>query len=292
MLSLPWFHPTTNRSSASHSHRPGQRPLVGLPTKSQSYADPTGAERNHDRLKPILRVDDMTVRYRNVVALEQVSFGLEAGKMLGILGANGAGKSTLMKGILGLIPTVSGQVFYDGQPFQQQRHRVAYVPQRSQIDWAYPATVWDVVLMGRIRSAGWLSPISASSRRIALDALERLGMVDYRDRSIGELSGGQQQRVFLARAMTQQADLFLLDEPFVGVDQKTQTIIFDLLRELTQDGKTILVVHHDLGASLNQFDELLLLNRRLIAQGDRATVMTPENLHQAYGSFFQLPQAA
>jgi manganese/iron transport system ATP-binding protein len=240
-----------------------------------------------------LTVQGLTVAYRQLRALENVSFNLAWGQLVGIIGPNGAGKSTLLQAMLGLVPHQQQAIHLDGQPLSQQRQRIAYVPQRSQIDWQYPTTVWDVVLMGRVRQTGWLRSFSPTSRQVAMAALERVGMADYRQRSIGELSGGQQQRVFLARALAQQADLFLLDEPFVGVDQKTQTILFEIFEELRQNGKLVMVVNHDLGAAITHFDHLLILNRELIASGARQTVLSPEILQQAYqGNVFFFNGAA
>jgi manganese/iron transport system ATP-binding protein len=229
-----------------------------------------------------ISVSHLSARYRDVEALRDVSFAIEPGRMVGIFGPNGAGKSTLMKAMLGLIPLSSGNVLFGDRPLWEQLEQVAYVPQRSQIDWTYPATVWDVVMMGRVQKTGWFRRFSAPSRRVALAALERVGMSQYRDRPIGQLSGGQQQRVFLARALAQEAEVFCFDEPFVGIDQKTQTIMFRIFKELTQAGKTVLVVNHDLGQSITHFDDLILLNRDLIASGTREQVLTRENLHRAY----------
>ncbi|MCL6435527.1 MAG: metal ABC transporter ATP-binding protein [Leptolyngbyaceae cyanobacterium HOT.MB2.61] len=229
-----------------------------------------------------IMVSHLRVKYRSLEALRGISFVVEPGRMVGILGPNGAGKSTLIKAMLGLIPVTSGSVLYRGQPLVDQLERVAYVPQRSQIDWTYPATVWDVVLMGRVRKSGWFRPFSTPSRHIAAAALERVGMGEFRNRPIGQLSGGQQQRVFLARALAQEADILCFDEPFVGVDQKTQTVMFDVFHELAQAGKTVLVVNHDLGQSITHFDDLILLNTELIASGTRQQVLTPENLSCAY----------
>ncbi len=229
-----------------------------------------------------IMVSHLQVKYRALEALRDISFVVEPGRMVGILGPNGAGKSTLIKAMLGLIPVTSGSVLYWGQPLVDQLERVAYVPQRSQIDWTYPATVWDVVLMGRVRKSGWFRPFSTPSRHIAAAALERVGMGEFRNRPIGQLSGGQQQRVFLARALAQEADILCFDEPFVGVDQKTQTVMFDVFHELAQAGKTVLVVNHDLGQSITHFDDLILLNTELIASGTRQQVLTPENLSCAY----------
>jgi manganese/iron transport system ATP-binding protein len=236
-----------------------------------------------------IAVENLSVQYQSVQALEDVSFTLPPGHLVGIFGPNGAGKSTLIKAMLGLIPNVSGSVLYGDRPLASQRERVAYVPQRSQIDWTFPATVWDVVLMGRVRKTGYLNRFSVTSRRVAAEALERVGIAQFRDRRIGQLSGGQQQRVFLARSLAQEADVFCFDEPFVGIDQKTEDLLFGIFRELADRGKTVLVVNHDLGESITHFDRLLLLNRELIAYGDRNHVLTVENMTRAYGghvSFF------
>ncbi|NJP10680.1 MAG: metal ABC transporter ATP-binding protein [Leptolyngbyaceae cyanobacterium RU_5_1] len=231
----------------------------------------------------VITVSHLTVYYRTVQALWNVSFTVQSGRLTGIIGPNGAGKSTLLKGMLGLVPIAQGEAIYRDRPLMHQLDQVAYIPQRSQVDWTYPATVWDVVLMGRIRKSGWFRRFSTVSRRVATTALERVGMVDYRDRPIGQLSGGQQQRVFLARALAEEAEIFCLDEPLTGIDQKTEAIIFDILRELADSGKTVLVVNHDLGEAITHFDDLVLLNRELIAVGDRQSVLHPENMNRAYG---------
>lgn len=230
-----------------------------------------------------IEISHLGVSYRNVEALRDVSCVIYSGRLTGIIGANGAGKSTLLKAMLGLIPTTGGLILYAGQPLYKQLQRVAYIPQRSQIDWCFPATVWDVVMMGRVRKTGWFRRFSATSRRIAAAALERVGMLNYCQRRIGELSGGQQQRVFLARALAQEADIFCFDEPFVGIDQKTQDVIFKIFRELAADDKIVLVVNHDLGESITYFDDLILLNKEVIATGKRQQVLTRENLYNAYG---------
>jgi manganese/iron transport system ATP-binding protein len=230
-----------------------------------------------------LIINHLTVNYRLVQALSNVSFVVSPGSLVGIFGPNGAGRSTLVKAMLGLTSSVTGEVFYKGQPLTEQLERTAYVPQRSQIDWSFPASVWDVVLMGRVRKSGYFNRFSATSRRMAASALERVGMADYRDRRIGELSGGQQQRVFLARSLAQEADVLIFDEPFVGVDQKTEDILFRIFRELANAGKIVLLVNHDLGETVTHFDQLILLNRELIASGDRAHVLTLDNMTRAYG---------
>ena len=230
-----------------------------------------------------IAVNNLGVCYRTVEALRDISLNLSPGKVTGVFGPNGAGKSTLVKAMLGLIPSNAGTVSYDGQPLQNYLDRVAYVPQRSQIDWTYPVTVWDVVMMGRVRKTGWFRRFSGVSRRKAIAALEQVEMREYKNRPIGQLSGGQQQRVFLARSLAQEADVFFFDEPFVGVDQKTENIIFNIFHQLADEGKIVLVVNHDLGESITNFDELILLNKELIAAGQRKQVLKEENLNRAYG---------
>ncbi|WP_035987469.1 metal ABC transporter ATP-binding protein [Leptolyngbya sp. KIOST-1] len=230
-----------------------------------------------------LIVDHLSVNYRDVQALRNVNLTLRPGKLVGIFGPNGAGKSTLIKAMLGLMPVVTGQVSYGNAPLAHQRDRVAYVPQRSQIDWTFPATVWDVVMMGRVKKTGWFNRFSATSRQVATAALERVDMLAFRDRPIGALSGGQQQRVFLARALAQEADIFCFDEPFVGVDQKTEAVLFRIFRELAQAGNIVLVINHDLGESITNFDQLILLNKEVIAAGPRDWVLTRDNMTRAYG---------
>ncbi|MDT9341644.1 metal ABC transporter ATP-binding protein [Trichodesmium erythraeum 21-75] len=230
-----------------------------------------------------ITISHLGVHYRTLEALRNITLKIQAGRLTGIIGPNGAGKSTLLKGMLGLIPVSGGSVIYNNKSLQKQLGRVAYVPQRSQIDWTYPATVWDVVMMGRVHQTGWFCHFSRMSRQIALEALTRVGMDSYRDRPIGQLSGGQQQRVFLARSLAQKADIFCFDEPFVGVDQKTENIIFEIFHELAKAGKVVIVVNHDLGKSITNFDDLILLNKELIAVGNRQIVLQEENLYRAYG---------
>lgn len=227
-------------------------------------------------------VSHLEVYYRTVEALRDITVQIQAGRVTGAIGPNGAGKSTLIKAMLGLIPVRNGFVSYQGQPLVEQLDKVAYVPQRSQIDWTYPATVSDVVMMGRVQKTGWFRRFSGISYRKAREALERVQMEAYRHRPIGQLSGGQQQRVFLARSLAQEADIFFFDEPFVGVDGKTEAIIFRIFRELAEAGKIVLVVNHDLGESITNFDDLILLNKELIAAGKREAVLTAGNLDRAY----------
>lgn len=235
----------------------------------------------------MLEVQQLAVNYQGVTGLAPVSFQIKPGQLVGIVGPNGAGKSTLLKAMLGLIPKHSGRVAYCTCPLCHQLERVAYVPQRSQIDWDYPITVWRVVMMARTRSLGWFRRPGAATRDIVQQALARVEMLHLSDRRIGQLSGGQQQRVFLARALAQQSDLYLLDEPFTGVDQKTEAIMLDVFTQLRSQGKILLISSHDWGQTLSQLDRLLLLNQRLIADGHPSQVLTPENLQQAYGTTVQ-----
>jgi manganese/iron transport system ATP-binding protein len=235
-------------------------------------------------------VSHLGVSYRTIEALRDITLQIQPGRLTGAIGPNGAGKSTLIKAMLDLIPSSQGSVQYKGEPLIDNLDKVAYVPQRSQIDWTYPATVWDVVMMGRVQKTGWFRRFSGVSRRIAAEALERVDMSYYRDRPIGQLSGGQQQRVFLARSLAQEADIFFFDEPFVGVDRKTEYIIFNIFQELANAGKIVLVVNHDLGESIANFDDLILLNKELIVAGERQSVLSEENLYRAYGgkiNFFE-----
>lgn len=229
-----------------------------------------------------IQIQNLTVYYRRVEALQEISCQIRSGCLTGIIGPNGAGKSTFLKAMLGLV-TGKGKVRWGESSLVTHRSRIAYVPQRSMIDWDYPATVWDVVMMGRVKATGWFHRFSTASRQIAFEALKRVGMDKLRDRAIKDLSGGQQQRVFIARALAQQADIFFLDEPFIGIDQKTETVIFDIFHQLTSEQKTVVVVNHDLGATITHFDDLILLNKTLIAAGKRPQVLTQENLNRAYG---------
>jgi manganese/iron transport system ATP-binding protein len=242
------------------------------------------------RDRKMLEVRSLAVDYRGLKALEGVSFKIEAGELVGIVGPNGAGKSTMLKAMLGLIPAASGMVKYEARPLKQQLQKVAYVPQRSQIDWDYPITVWNVVMMGRTRHLGLFNSPCATTKALVKDALAKVDLLHLAKRRLGELSGGQQQRVFLARALVQQADLFLFDEPFTGIDKKTEEIILDIFTQLRQEGKILLVGNHDWGEAIHRVDRLLLLNQRLIADGTPQQVMTSENLLQAYGAIVYKPE--
>lgn len=230
-----------------------------------------------------LSISDMTVAYHRKPVLWDIDYCAPAGKLIAIIGPNGSGKTTLIKAVLDLIPRVSGEVRVFGQPYGKQRGRVAYVPQRGSVDWDFPVSALDVVAMGLYRKIGWCRPVTRKFRAQALEALERVGMAEFAGRQISQLSGGQQQRVFLARALVQDADLYLMDEPFVGVDAATERAIVAILRELRSAGKTALVVHHDLQTVHEYFDHVLLLNMRLVAAGPTREVFTSENLRATYG---------
>ncbi|HEY9672350.1 MAG TPA: metal ABC transporter ATP-binding protein [Waterburya sp.] len=231
----------------------------------------------------MLEVQDLAVNYRGIQALGQVSFCLPPGQLVGLIGPNGAGKSTMIKAMLGLVPAISGVVKFCGKALKQQLRSCAYVPQRSQIDWDYPITVWSAVMMARTPHTAWFHSPSRQSQEIVAEALDRVGLWELRHRQIGELSGGQQQRVFLARALAQQGQLFLFDEPLAGIDKKTEAILFQIFTELKAEGKTLLVSSHEWGQALGQYDQLLLLNRELIAKGSPQDVMNLENIKRAYG---------
>lgn len=230
-----------------------------------------------------LEVHDLTVAYHHKPVLYGIDLRIPPGKLIGIIGPNGAGKSTLIKAIMGLIPTDSGWVRLFGEPSKKNLRRVGYVPQRESVDWDFPVNVMDVVLMGRYGKLGLFKRPNKKDREIACACLEKVKMMPYADRQIANLSGGQQQRVFLARALAQESDLYLMDEPFAGVDAATESSIISLLHELRKQGKTILVVHHDLPTARNYFDMLVLLNMRLVDFGPTQEVFTYEKLQKTYG---------
>jgi manganese/zinc/iron transport system ATP- binding protein len=235
-----------------------------------------------------LSIHDMTVAYHRRPVLWDIDYIAHPGRLVAIVGPNGAGKSTLIKAALDLIPKVSGEVRVFGEPYAEQRSRVAYVPQRSSVDWDFPVSALDVVSMGLYRQIGWCRPVTRQWRERALAALDRVGLADYASRQISQLSGGQQQRVFLARALAQKADLYLMDEPFAGVDAATERAIVALLHELRAQGKTALVVHHDLPTVTEYFDDVLLLNMRVVAAGPVSAVFTEDNLRATYGGKLSL----
>ncbi|MEL7408539.1 MAG: metal ABC transporter ATP-binding protein, partial [Cyanobacteria bacterium J06558_2] len=215
-------------------------------------------------------------------ALREINFNLEPGQLVGIFGPNGAGKSSMIKAMLNLIPATSGVVTFRGDPLKQKLDKVAYVPQRSQIDWDYPVKVKHVVMMARTIPTGLFRYPSRQSRELVKMALKKVEIWNLRNRQIGELSGGQQQRVFLARTLAQQAEIFFFDEPFTGVDRKTENIIFEIFHELQKQGKIIMVVSHDLGESIKNYSDILLLNQKIIAFGRREEVLNQRNLDLTY----------
>ncbi|MEO0912560.1 MAG: metal ABC transporter ATP-binding protein [Pseudomonadota bacterium] len=230
-----------------------------------------------------LDIRGMTVSYGDKPAVFSVDASIPVGAMAAIIGPNGAGKSTLLKAALGVIPRVSGQVSVLGAPMEAARAKIAYVPQRASVDWDFPTRVIDVVVMGLYRQLGLLGRIRGAHIAKAEAALARVGMEDFADRQIGQLSGGQQQRVFLARALAQEAELYLLDEPFAGVDAATERAIIAVLKELQAEGKTVVAVHHDLATVTRYFDHVLMLNTRKVAEGPVAEVFNAETLHDTYG---------
>jgi len=230
-----------------------------------------------------VEVFDLTVAYRDKPVLWDIDLAVPQGLLMAIVGPNGAGKTTLMKAILGLVKSAAGEVRIFGKPYSMVRSRVGYVPQRGSVDWDFPTTVIDVVMMGAYARLGWLKRPGRNEHAEALSALDRVGMAEYADRQISQLSGGQQQRVFLARALMQDAMLYLMDEPFQGVDATTERAIVDLLRDMRKAGKTVIVVHHDLQTVGEYFDWVTLLNVRRIASGQVSEVFTSENLRLAYG---------
>ena len=239
-----------------------------------------------------LEFHDLTVAYHTRPVLWDVDLSLPESKLVAIVGPNGAGKSTLMKAALDLLPLSSGYVRVFGRAYAETRHRVAYVPQRESVDWDFPATVLDVVMMGRYGRLGWFRRPGAEDRRAARDALAKVGMAEYEARQISRLSGGQQQRTFLARALVQDADLYLMDEPFAGVDAVTERAIIALLRDLREQGRTVVCVHHDLQTVPEYFDWVALLNMRLIAAGAVDEVFNTENLHRTYGGRLSILEQA
>ncbi|MEM7598396.1 MAG: metal ABC transporter ATP-binding protein [Pseudomonadota bacterium] len=230
-----------------------------------------------------LAVRGLTVSYGEKPAVFSVDATFEPGAMTAIVGPNGAGKSTLLKAALGIVTPLSGQITCFGQPMSKARARVAYVPQRASVDWDFPTHVIDVVTMGLYRQLGLLGRLKARQVTEAMDCLARVGMDGFADRQIGQLSGGQQQRVFLARALAQKADLYLLDEPFAGVDAATEKAIIAVLHEVKRQGKTVVAVHHDLATVPEYFDRVLMINTNVIAEGTVADAFTEANLHKAYG---------
>jgi manganese/zinc/iron transport system ATP- binding protein len=236
----------------------------------------------HEATSP-LSIHDLTVAYNRKPVLWDVEYEAPDRALIAIVGPNGAGKSTLIKAVLGLVPAASGLVEVYGLPVARQRHLIGYVPQRGSVDWDFPVSALEVVAMGLYGRIGWLRPVARRHRETARACLDQVGMADYADRQISQLSGGQQQRVFLARALAQEAKLYFMDEPFAGVDAATETAIVDVLHRLKDEGRTVIVVHHDLQTVPEYFEHVLLLNGRVVAAGPVREVFTPDNLRRTYG---------
>ncbi|MDQ3771006.1 MAG: metal ABC transporter ATP-binding protein [Actinomycetota bacterium] len=230
-----------------------------------------------------VEVMDLTVAYSDKPVLWDVDLSVPQGVLMAVVGPNGAGKTTLIKAMLDLVPISAGRVLIAGRPYDEQRRKVAYVPQRGSVDWDFPTTALDVVMMGRYGALGWIKRPGAREKQASMEALEKVGMTAFAHRQISQLSGGQQQRVFLARSLVQDADVYLMDEPFQGVDATTERAIVTLLQELRASGSTVIVVHHDLQTVAEYFDWVTLLNVRRIASGPTAEVFTEPNLRAAYG---------
>ena len=245
-------------------------------------ADGATAER-FQSVQPALQISGLTVSYGQKPAVFSVDMSVPAGTMTAIIGPNGAGKSTLLKASLGILKPLAGRVSLFGAALADARDRIAYVPQRASVDWDFPTRVIDVVVMGLYSKLGLLGRVRGHHRRLAVQCLERVGMADFASRQIGQLSGGQQQRVFLARALVQDADIYLLDEPFAGVDAATEKAIVAVLKSLRDAGKTVVVVHHDLSTVRDYFDRVMLINTRKVAEGPVEDVFTADNLQSAYG---------
>ncbi|WP_297337747.1 metal ABC transporter ATP-binding protein [Algoriphagus sp.] len=237
---------------------------------------------------PILEIHDLTVSYEQSPVLWNVDLSLPAGKLIGILGPNGAGKSTLIKAIMGLVDHSSGYVKIFDKNLSEVRSRISYVPQRESVDWNFPTSVLDVVTMGTYGKLGIFRRPGKNEKSLALASLEKVGMSAFAKRQISELSGGQQQRVFIARALAQEADLYLMDEPFAGVDMATENAIFELLQEMAKAGKTVIVVHHDIHSAMKYFDWMIMLNLHLVASGPKDDVVTEELLRKTYGGKLNL----
>lgn len=245
-----------------------------------AHARRLGAEHSPDAA---LCIHDLTVAYRGRPVLWDIDLDIPRGTLVGLVGPNGAGKSTLLRAIMDMVPRLSGEVRILGRPLRQVRRSISFVPQRESVDWDFPVRAIDVVTMGLYGRIGWFRPVRRRHRALALEALERVGMADLAERQISQLSGGQQQRTFLARALVQDAEVALLDEPLAAVDAATEEAIVSILRELRSRGRTVVVVHHDLPTAPLYFDRIILLNQRVVADGPTAEVFTAENLRRAYG---------
>ncbi|TVY12321.1 metal ABC transporter ATP-binding protein [Candidatus Phytoplasma pini] len=232
--------------------------------------------------KNIISIKDLTVAYDLKPVLWDIDLEIKKQTLMAVIGPNGAGKSTLLKSILNLVPKISGTIMFEGKKYKEIYKKIAYVPQRNSVDWDFPTTVFDVVLMGRYGHLGWFKRPNEKDKEIAFQCLEKVNMLDLKNRQISELSGGQQQRIFLARALAQEGDIYLMDEPFQGVDIKTEKAIIEVLKTLQKKGKTIIVVHHDLETVKNYFDYVIFINVQKIASGPIYNCFTKENIQKTY----------
>jgi manganese/zinc/iron transport system ATP- binding protein len=232
---------------------------------------------------PAVQIDDLTVAYNYKPVLWDIDLVIPEGVLMAIVGPNGAGKSTLIKSILGIIKPLAGSVQIFGKPYKKQVDKVAYVPQKGSVDWDFPTTALDVVMMGTYGSLGWIKRPGQKEKKLSLEALEKVGMLSFKNRQISQLSGGQQQRIFLARALVQNASIYLMDEPFQGVDATTEKAIINILKELRKEGKTLIVVHHDLQTVPEYFDWVTFLNVKGIASGPVKDIFNDDNLTKTYG---------
>ena len=219
-----------------------------------------------------IEIKNLSVKYDRQIALKSIDLLIKSGQMIAVIGQNGSGKSTLIKAMLGLIPAQFDSILFYGKSLSEVRSQIAYIPQRETIDWDFPISVYEVVAMGLLSSKKWWARTSKLEKQVIFEALTKVGLVAEMNKQIGELSGGQQQRVFLARALVQQADLLIMDEPFSGVDMRSQALIFDVMKSLKSEGKTILIVHHDLATVAANFDEVIVLKNELLAHGETTSV--------------------
>ena len=231
----------------------------------------------------VIEIKKLVVAYdEDKPVLDNFNLGIEKGKMTAFVGPNGAGKSTLIKVILEFVKPITGSITINGKKYAQEKKKIAYVPQRGSVDWDFPTTLYDVVEMGSYGRVGFLKRVPKSEKKRVMEAIEKVDMIEYIDRQISQLSGGQQQRVFIARALVQDAEIYLLDEPFQGIDKKTEGSIVKILKGLREEGKTVIVVHHDLQTVPEYFDEVVLINRKVIASGKVNEVFTKENIDETY----------
>lgn len=230
-----------------------------------------------------IEIKNLSVKYDRQIALKHVDLSIKSGQMIAVIGQNGSGKSTLIKAMLGLTPALFDSIHFYGKSLSEVRSQIAYIPQRETIDWDFPISVYEVVAMGLLSSKKWWARTSKLEKQVILEALTKVGLVAEMNNQIGELSGGQQQRVFLARALVQHADLLIMDEPFSGVDMRSQALIFEVLKSLKSEGKTILIVHHDLATVAANFDEVIVLKNELLAYGETTSVFNSSIIENAFG---------